>query len=77
MPQFHFCEPDCPRRKPGCQDHCEFHAERKRIYEERKAQLNVGKEAAHYTHEAKAKNFDRRIKRERSFSGNTWRRTHG
>lgn len=77
MPGFQFCEPNCPRRKPGCQDHCGYHAERKRIYEERKKQVSTYKEANRYTHDTMAKNFDRRIKRQRSFGASKWRRRGG
>lgn len=77
MAGFQFCEPNCPRRKPGCQDHCEYHAKRKQLYKELKAKTDAGKEAYHYTYETKAKNFDRRIKRGRTFQKSAWRRTHG
>lgn len=72
---FWFCKPNCPDRKPACQDHCEFHAERKRIYAEKKAKAESGKKADQYVSEAKANNYDRRVKRERAFGGSKWRRT--
>lgn len=30
------CPPECPNRKPGCQDHCEQHARERLEYDERK-----------------------------------------
>ncbi len=30
------CTPNCPKRKPGCQDHCEQHAKDKANYNKRK-----------------------------------------
>lgn len=31
------CKPDCPKRKPGCQDHCEQHAKDRAKWDERAA----------------------------------------
>lgn len=30
------CEPDCPKRKPACQDHCEKHQREKAEHERKK-----------------------------------------
>ena len=38
------CPPDCPKRKPGCQDHCEQHAKDKEKWaaNKRKQFIEVG-----------------------------------
>lgn len=44
---FH-CTPDCPKRTPGCHDHCKEHKEAKAAYEARKAELNKYKACDQY-----------------------------
>lgn len=39
------CPPDCPRRKPGCQDRCEQHKEQKAKHNER-VSISEGERAA-------------------------------
>jgi len=71
---FQFCRPECSERQPGCHSHCEYHAERKKIFEELKAKNNIHKEVLHYTAEQKTKNHDYNIKCKRRFAGSNWRR---
>ena len=71
---FQFCKPNCEKRKPGCQDRCDFYAERRKLWDERKAILNADKEARQYTTDQKAKNFDTTVKNKKGFAGHNWRR---
>lgn len=71
---FQFCKPDCSERRPGCQDHCEFHAERKKLFVELKAKADKGREADCYALERKIKNRSFAAKKKRGFAGSSWRR---
>lgn len=42
------CEPNCPTRRPGCQDHCEKHQAEKAAYEARKAELRRDSDVRDY-----------------------------
>ena len=65
------CEPNCPNRKPGCQDHCKKHIEEKARWEQVKAAKRQHEEVKHYTANAVIKNLDAVAKSKRD-----WRRYH-
>lgn len=45
------CPPDCPKRTPGCQDHCERYKERKAAYNKRKREYYGNPDMTRYIKE--------------------------
>lgn len=69
MPGFnksrHFfdCEPNCERRKPGCQDHCERYLKKRAELDALNAAEKKRKEAWDYTIQSIVKKKDQNAKR--------------
>lgn len=60
------CEPNCPKRKPGCQDHCEKHQRelaehlrKKRILDEKKHIDGYASKLIYENRDAEAKRVKR------------------
>ena len=62
------CPPNCPDRKPGCQDRCKTHAEQKARYEALKAAERGKVEAGRYVSEQVGKSRDAAVKRQQKYS---------
>ena len=62
---FFNCPPDCPERKPGCQDHCRTYLDKKEEWDALKAAERKRKEAATLTIEniVRKKDVQARIRR--------------
>lgn len=66
------CPPNCPDRKPACQDHCERYARDKAKHEEIKAAEQKYRDVGQYIVSARAKKFDARVKSRKGFAGYNW-----
>lgn len=71
---FH-CEPDCPRRKPGCQDHCEQHAQDRANYDADMATDREDKAVDGYVARAVGANKNDAAIRGKNFNGYAKRRS--
>ena len=71
---FHFCRPKCESRTPGCQDHCDFYAERRKVWDELKAKANADRDTRQYLAFQISKNIDNSVKNKKRFAGHAWRR---
>lgn len=56
------CEPNCPRRRPGCQDHCEKHQRERAEHLRLKAIARRNRDVDCYISDNKAKKFNARVK---------------
>lgn len=70
---FH-CEPNCPRRKPGCQDHCETHQGDKARHEARKKEYYGDTQLKQYLAEKNAKARDIYAKHKKESKSSKWYR---
>lgn len=59
------CPPNCPNRKPGCQDHCERYAKDRAIYNEHKRIERDRKKLDHYVCAKLAQNKEEQLHREK------------
>lgn len=73
--QFFHCPPNCPDRKPACQDHCPIHAKDKAEYEKLKAAEYKKKLVDYYVTDRIANDHDARTKKKKSFGKSNWRRS--
>lgn len=69
---FFTCPPNCPDRKPACQDHCETYARDKARHDEYRAKEQRKHEVDQYVITAHAKKLDDREKSRKAFSGHYW-----
>ena len=72
---FFHCPPNCPKRKPACQDTCPIHIEDKKNWNALKAKERQRKEIDYYVAERMANDVDARNKIQKSFGKSNYRRT--
>ena len=66
------CEPNCPERRPGCQDHCEKHQRELAEHLRLKALERQRREVDCYISDNKAKKYNARVKSKKGFVGYKW-----
>ena len=68
---FH-CEPNCPRRKPGCQDHCKQHQDSKALHEARKKEYYGDAQVQQYMAARGIKARDIYVKNKKHSKSSRW-----
>lgn len=53
------CPPNCPKRKPGCQDHCDIYAKDRAEWDKHRATERVQENLDIYTNKRMARYMDR------------------
>lgn len=63
---FFSCEPNCPKRKPGCQDSCKRHQEQRARYDARKKEYYGDSGLRQYFAERREKAKDIYVKQKKN-----------
>ena len=71
---FFKCEPNCPRRKPACQDHCDTYLTAKAKHDARKKEYYGDTQLRQYLAEKNAKARDIDAKHRREPKSSKWSR---
>ena len=71
---FFKCDPDCPKRKPGCQDHCSTYLTAKAKHDARKKEYYGDMYLRQYLAEKNAKARDVNAKQRKSQKPQKWAR---
>ena len=71
---FFKCEPKCPKRKPGCQDHCDIYLTAKTKHDARKKEYYGDRDITQYIAEKHCKAKDLNAKQRKDSKSNKWSR---
>ena len=71
---FFKCEPDCPKRKPGCQDHCDTYLTAKAKHDARKKEYYGDQNIRQYMAEKNARARDITAKHRKDTKRTKWSR---
>lgn len=74
MHSFFNCPPDCPKRKPGCQDHCDTYLTAKVKHDARKKEYYGDRDIRQYIAEKNCKARDIDAKHRKDSRSTKWSR---